>query len=317
VQGIGVTSLVLPHFINNQSIGITQGRSRGPFLASDALGLALFDCAVFSTIALTIWRRPLARWACYAVIAMAVPGIIFTLTRSVWIGSIVGMIGAMLWQRRLRRLLPVVLVGGAVVIIVTLVAVPGLSTKANTRASDASSVWDRYNTNHAALRMAEQDPIFGHGWQTFATDSTAFFREAGTYPLTGDGLEVHNVFLSHLAELGLVGSALWTLTLLSGVGGSILRRGPPELGVWRTGMLAIFLMFLVVANLGPLSYAFPNLMLWLTAGIVAVERNSVARAATSPGPQPPESNDDDLSVSADDHVVVDAVHPGRLAVVGT
>ena len=35
--------------------------------------------------------------------------------------------------------------------------------------------------------------------------------------------------------------------------------------------LAIFVAFLIVANLGPLSYAFPNLLLWTWAGVAGAE----------------------------------------------
>jgi O-antigen ligase len=78
---------------------------------------------------------------------------------------------------------------------------------------------------------------------------------------------VHNVFLSHGAELGIVGSVLWLCGLLGAVGGAILRRGPPELFAWRLGLVAVFVAFLVVAMLGPLSYPFPNLLLWIWAGV--------------------------------------------------
>ncbi len=196
-----------------------------------------------------------------------------------WLGSIVALVVAMLVSARLRRYLPVVVVVGALGVGSAFVLVPGLSSKAQGRVNTESSVWDRYNTNTAAIRAAEAHPLFGIGWQTFETKGTDYMREAGTYPLTGVGLEVHNVFLSHLAELGSVGSLLWAIALFTGIGGSILRRGPPELAPWRLGLVAIFVMYLVVANLGPLSYPFPNLILWLMAGIVARDRHSVVRVS--------------------------------------
>jgi putative inorganic carbon (HCO3(-)) transporter len=273
-EGLGVHALEVPGYIANQSLGITPGRTRGPFLASDAMGLALFDCAVFSTIALSKWRAPLARLVCYGVMGLAAVDIFFTLTRAVWLGAVVATLAAMIWHPRLRRFVPAVIVAGVAAIGVLLAAVPGLSAKVSGRLGTQSSVWDRYNTNDAAVRALLAHPIFGIGWQTFETTGISYLRQAATYPLTGEGLEVHNVFLSHLAELGIVGGVAWTLALLTGIGGAIVRRGPPELWLWRIGLLAMFVAFVVAANLGPLSYPFPNLILWLTAGIVAADRNS-------------------------------------------
>jgi O-antigen ligase len=127
--------------------------------------------------------------------------------------------------------------------------------------------------------MVEAKPVFGFGWQTFITKGVPYIRQSSSYPLTGAGIEVHNVFLSHAAELGLTGSALWTLALFSAVGGAILRRGPPELAPWRVGLVAIFIAFLVVANLGPLSYPFPNLLLWTWAGLAGANHFLVPRGA--------------------------------------
>jgi O-antigen ligase len=173
----------------------------------------------------------------------------------------------MLAAKPLRRyVLPTLLVG-AVAVVLLLFLVPGLESKASNRLDDQLPIWDRYNTNAAAIRMAEARPIFGFGWQTFQTKGPDYMRLAANYPLTGAGNEVHNVFLSHAAELGIAGSLLWTAAFLAGVGGAIVRRGPPELVPWRVGLLAVAVMFVVVANLGPLSYPFPNLLIWTWAGV--------------------------------------------------
>jgi O-antigen ligase len=176
-----------------------------------------------------------------------------------------------------RFVLPAIAIG-AVGVFAALALVPGLHTKVDTRLQDESPVWDRYNTNSAAIRMVEARPLFGFGWQTFVATAPDYMRQADTYPLTGANLEVHNVFLSHAAELGLVGSALWTAGLFGAVGGAIVRRGPPELLPWRVGLIAIFVAFLSVASFGPLSYPFPNLLLWTWAGIAGTCTFLVPRA---------------------------------------
>jgi len=47
-----------------------------------------------------------------------------------------------------------------------------------------------------------------------------------------------------------------------------VRPPPPGMRAWRTGLLAITLMWLVVANFAPLANVFPNLLLWTWAGVL-------------------------------------------------
>lgn len=68
--------------------------------------------------------------------------------------------------------------------------------------------------------------------------------------------------------------------------GAALRRGPAELYPWRLALIGIFLCFFVVANFGPTAAPFPNLVLWLWAGVAAAHRFSVPREEKSPKPSP-------------------------------
>jgi O-antigen ligase len=215
----------------------------------------------------TVWRSRVARVLCGSVVAVASVGVLFTLTRAVWIAAVVGPVCALLLVPRLRRLIVPLLGGLLVTALAAFLLVPGLGTKADSRLNDKVPVWDRYNTDATALRMVEMRPLFGFGWQTFHTLGSHYVRQADGYPITSASNEVHNVFLSHAAELGIVGSVLWTLALFSAVGGAIVRRGPPELLPWRLGLVAVFVAYLVVASFGPLSYPFPNALLWTWAGV--------------------------------------------------
>lgn len=280
-EGAKVGALVFPRFIENPALGITQGRARGPFLASDAMGLGLFDCAALAVVAAVTWTSRRARWLAWAVAVVDLVGIFFTLTRSIWLGAVVAIIVTMAAHPRLRRRLPHVLAAGAVIVGGFLLARPGLVAHVDRRLTYTNSVYDRYNTYTAAVRAMEAHPIFGIGWQTFETTGQQYFRQSGTYPLTGLGLEVHDVFLSHLAEIGIPAACFWLLALLTAVGRAILRRGPPELEPWRYALLGMFIVFVSVAAFSPLSYALPNLMIWLMAGIVA--RDWLSEPRTSVG----------------------------------
>jgi O-antigen ligase len=285
---IGPHSLVFPKFILDPSLGIHDGRARGPFLEAGADGLAMFCCSVAAIMLLDRPRKPWIRWAVIAIASLCLLGLMLTLTRQVWAGAAAGALLASIGSPRLRRHLPVALIAGVVVIGGALVAIPALQAKLHTRASAQKPVWDRLNSDAAALRMIESRPLLGFGWGTFPRYSPQYYHVAKTYPLSAVG-EVHNVVLSNLAEIGAIGLALWLLGLASAVLAPFRRRGPPELEIWKLGMVAVVVAWFVQANFAPLAYAFDNYLPWLFAGIAmglpradANRRRSAAAATSEP-----------------------------------
>ncbi len=126
----------------------------------------------------------------------------FTLTRSVWIGGFLGTVGAMMLTRKTRRIIvPVVLVG-TLVVVGTLAVSSRIRSEATGRTESQSPVWDRENTDLAALKIIAEHPLTGVGWENFINVSAQYMRQQPDYPITGVNLEVHNVFLSQAANLG-------------------------------------------------------------------------------------------------------------------
>jgi O-antigen ligase len=135
--------------------------------------------------------------------------------------------------------------------------------------------------------MINARPITGFGWGKFQDDSLLYFKQSQNYPLTDENkFGLHNFLLSYAVELGLPGLTLWALGLILGVGSALLSRGPPDLGPWRVALLAIFVMLLVVSNSVPPT-EFPNLSVWLFAGVAFSGRYAVkARAGPAPAVAP-------------------------------
>jgi putative inorganic carbon (HCO3(-)) transporter len=271
-EGVGLRSLVVPGYISDPAVGIHYGRARGPFVEAVANGMGLFICATAAAVGLATWRHRRARTACWAVIALCTAGLLLTLTRSIWLSSVLAAAAALGAAPGLRRwLLPAAAVG-ALLVTATLAALPGLHQRVDERSTEQSSVWVRKNTNRAAIDMIRARPVAGFGWQTFQADSAPYFRQAAGYPGVGVGQGVHNVFLSNAAELGIPGAFLWACGLVLAIGGALVRRAPPALRPWRVALLALALQWLVVANLTPLPWAFPTLVLWTWAGLLAAGR---------------------------------------------
>lgn len=289
MEGLHLWKLVFPRYIANPNVGIQWGRARGPFLESTGDGFCTFVCATAAAIGLKTWSKR-AHWVCFLTIGLDLGTLFFTLTRGVWIGTFVGVVATMMLTQRTRRILVPLLLAGFIAVAGTLVVSPTIRAEAFGRAESQSPVWDRQNTDLAALRIIEEKPLFGVGWENFHNVSINYMLQQPGYPITGVGLEVHNVFLSHAAELGIPGLLLWLAGFLGAVrrgllpGGLTRRGGPsnsppdPELQLWRAGGFAIVLCFFVIADLAPFSEALPNSLLWMWLGILAAPYTSVIRA---------------------------------------
>lgn len=267
LETTGPDALVVPHYITDDEQGIHHDRARGPFLDAGANGVALYMCAVAAVLAFVKWRD--RRWRVFAlcVAALCLLGVILALTRAVWLGALIASPLALMLARETRRFVAPAALAALVLVISALAAIPGLEQRVEERRNDKQPVWDRQNSNAAAIRMLEDRPLFGFGWARFKEDSPPYYRQALDHPLGATG-NLHNVYLSNAVALGLVGVFLWAAALAAAIGGAIVRRGPPELFAWKIGLLAIFVCVLVEWATAPARYVLPTLVLWLWAGLV-------------------------------------------------
>ena len=293
-EGLHAWRLVFPSYVANPNLGIQFGRARGPFLESTGDGFCILCGMVAAAIAVRSWRSEWARLACYLTIVLGGGGLFFTLTRSVWIGGFLGIVVALLLSRQTRRILVPVLLVGTLAVVATLAVSPGIRSETIGRTESQSPVWDRENTDLAALKIISEYPLTGVGWENFINVSAQYMRQQPDYPITGAGLEVHNIFLSHAAELGIPGLLLWLLAFAGALwrafspfpfwrhrGASRSSRAPPEdwswRDPWRMGGVAIVLCFVVIANLTPFSEALPNTLFWTWLGVLAIPYTSELR----------------------------------------
>jgi hypothetical protein len=270
-EEIGPEALVVPGYITDPTVGIHHDRARGPFAEAAANGLVLYACLVASVMAAFTWRDPRWRKVAVVVAALCAFGILLTVTRAAWIAGGAATIVTLLAVRETRRFtIPAVAIVGAGVLI-AFAAVPGLQDKAEDRANEDRPVWDRRNSTAAALRMLQERPLLGFGWGRFPADSRDFYRQPLDYPLTQQR-NLHNVYLVNAVELGLIGGLLWLIAVLIAVVGSILRRGPPALRLWKVGLIAWAVCYAISALSTPLGYALPTALLWVWAGVARGER---------------------------------------------
>jgi putative inorganic carbon (HCO3(-)) transporter len=264
----GPKALVLPHYISDPALGIHADRARGPFLEAGANGLALLTCGVAAGIA-TIQERHRARLRTGAglVTVLCALGMLMTLTRVVWLSGAIGLVVGLLLAKETRRYALPAAALGAILTVAAFAVVPGLHQKAVTREGDQYPLWDRKNSNAAAVRMIKARPLFGFGWSRFSQDSVEYYRQSPNYPLTTVP-DLHNVVLSNAVALGLIGAALWAWAGIAAIGGAMLARVPRDARAWQIGLGVMAIGWAVSATSTPLGFPFPTMALWVVAGMV-------------------------------------------------
>ena len=206
-ETVGPKALVIPHFIRDT--GFQRDRAQGPFLEATVNGVALYTCAVASAIAVATWTTRRRRIAAGAVLLLCTLGLLFTLTRSVWIATVVASALTMAFTPHLRRFLLPAVAGSALVVLVLLTLVPKLDASVTKRANNQLTVWERRNVDAAALEMVSRRPLLGFGLGTFNDRNAEYFPLLSDVPqvvtVHTTQIAIHNVFLLFAVEQGLVG----------------------------------------------------------------------------------------------------------------
>jgi O-antigen ligase len=227
----------------------------------------MYVCGVAAVVAVVTWRRLGARVHALGVTGLCTVGAFVTLSRSVWLASVVATFLALTATRGLRRWVVAAAALLLVVMIGALVVFPGLRARAAERGSDRVTIWDRENLDRAALNMIGARPLVGFGWSRFRAASREYFVQAGDRPLTAYGSPVHNVYLSYASELGLIGLTLWAMAVATAAFVAVRLRGPPSLAPWRVALCAVLTFIAILMSFVP-PYAFQSFVLWFFLGVV-------------------------------------------------
>jgi putative inorganic carbon (HCO3(-)) transporter len=268
-QGLRLEFLIFPRYmVDPQSAHF--GRAFGPSLQVGSNGLQLFACMVCAAILSTLVAGP-SRWASRGVAFLCAVGLFFTMTRSLWLGGIAGMLVALWPDRRTRKMVLALVLIVPIVIAAASLLDEALQQMVFARLNDAQSAFDRINASETALRILPFRPFFGVGYYNFWNVENDWFWQLDTTPVAATGIAVHNVFLGNAVELGIPGVTIWLLGLLEATKG-LLRPLPriPEQLLWRQAALGYFVCWFTAAMLMPITYALPTSLLWVFLGIVSI-----------------------------------------------
>ncbi|MFT4225577.1 O-antigen ligase family protein [Micropruina sp.] len=270
MQYLGVQSLLFPRYL---VAGISQGansRPGGPWLAPEPLGMVSVLAIFMAGLLVHVSNHRLWRVVGAIGVISGLVGTLVCLTRSSWLSAILGGLVIGLLVPRLRRWLPMIIIGLLGVGTLLLVVFPEFRDALVTRLFTERSVFDRQNTNDAALQIIQMLPLFGIGWGQFIVQNVLWVRQADDYPVTTVTIEIHNVFLSRAAETGVLGALLWILCFATGpLLGLLAKPNSVWARHWKLVGLAAFFVWVVPSLTSPNPYVLPNYLVWLVWGIAA------------------------------------------------
>jgi O-antigen ligase len=280
-----IGALVFPSYIMENLSPSTEIRAGGPYLFPEPLGLvsaiAMLTCGLLvRTTTARLWRAIGMLGVFFGFV-----GSLVCMVRSVWLALIIAGLVVGLIVPRIRRRLPIMLVFALAVVAIIIFVLPDFRDVLINRIMTERSVYDRQNTNVAALRVIEQFPLFGIGWGEFLHQNVDWVRQADTYPVTTVTIEIHNVFLSRAAETGIPGLVLWLLCFITGPLLALLSKPlTASARYWKLAALGAFVMWFVPSLSSPNPYPTPNYLVWLIWGIAA--RGILVELPTRPADLP-------------------------------
>jgi O-antigen ligase len=259
----------LPDYWLNREGQRTVGTLGNPAVYTSTLlffGLIVLRYAI---VAREAWKRRLF----LGIFGLAYVGVFFSFSRGSWLGGLLVWAGLMiLYPKLFRRLTSAGLVLG---VILSVTFLSNLTTYADTRLQDADTAQGRILGATTQFNMIEARPFFGWGYFSYDVYDEQFKQRVGNIPIR-DSQTSHNQLLLIVAEMGLVGLALYLfpviwLLLLSV---KVARRLPDDGLYGRSFLVMLWLLLLhhfVVNNFMEMieSYLFGTTIWWMALGLIA------------------------------------------------
>ena len=280
-----IGALVFPSYIMANLNPSTEIRAGGPYLFPEPLGLVCALAIFLSGLLVRTSSSRLWRFIGMLGIFFGLVGSVVGMVRSVWLALIVAGLVVGLIVPRIRRKLPLLLIAAAIMVAIIVFVFPDFRDILINRITTERSVYDRQNTNVAALRVIQEYPLFGIGWGEFVHQNVDWVRQADTYPVTTITIEIHNVFLARAAETGVPGMLLWLLCFVTGpLLGLLAKPLTTSTRYWKLVGLAAFFLWFMPSLSSPNPYPTPNFLVWLVWGIAA--RGILVELPTRPADAP-------------------------------
>jgi O-antigen ligase len=236
-----------------------------PSILGTLLGMGI----VLATSVLT-WERP-ARLRSLSIVTLAIafPGLYFTLTRGPILATVVGVIFVLMTRTRTRIFAFAVLIVAAVALTVSWGRLTS-STVYQERVRNSGNVQVRLALERWSWKLAEKKPFFGHGYDSFFQAKTAAGFSAEDLQQFGTSSTSHNTYLTVLVDYGSIGLLLllipWVVVPWRALRNVALR---PDLRWFVFGAVAAVLLYFISRNTGDAKvFSYVPAVPWVLLGLL-------------------------------------------------
>jgi len=273
---IAVLSWTAPGVLPSEWLGKLGERTTGSLRTADVFGVTVLFCGLFLLHAGLMSNRTTARAVSVPLFGLALIMVFFTFSRTSWLAGLVAMIGLLfVYPRFVGRFVWVV------VPLVVVMLVSGMFAWQVRFAQDRflseqseESALSRLPVAYAAARMFGAKPLTGWGYENFDKYDFRFQSRVGDLVYPEKDHASHNLYLTILAEQGLIGFVLflgpmfyWLARTRSG-----MRRMPATGFISRKLVLILWLVIagnIVINNFVRVQVSFGLGMWWVTLGLIA------------------------------------------------
>jgi hypothetical protein len=217
------------------------------------------------------------RYIMWGIWAAGLWCLMLTFSRGAWLGFAAGLLAGLMLLRHThhlwRKLAPVIGLSFALGVAFIALYQPFLiaRTTINNENTEMRSVADRMVFNHIASLTIASQPLRGVGAGNFPWVASYYIHYETDYDLEGDN--VHNIYLTLWAELGLVGCALFLLSVTAGMVAAaqhITATRPPE-NHERAALLAVVVAFMLIGLVDHYPVTLPQTTaLWMSCLALAL-----------------------------------------------
>lgn len=281
-------AFVFPKYIANPEIGLHFGRARGPMVHGVSFGDYQGICLLALWLCL-LWAKPTWKIPLLLTAPLLLAGVFFSYTRSVWMGTGLGLVIVlfMTLRGRTRNLVLGGIAFSAILVGLTqMEKIVGFQREQS--ASDTRESADmRVSFAYVSWQMFLDRPVFGFGFGRFPLDKLPYLSDRST-SLRLEALRPyvhHNTYLSLLTDTGLVGLGLF-LAMFFLMGREAWRTYRSDEPDWCKRQAALFLgaigVYACQLMFHELSYSpIDNSLVFFLAGCAGAvaPRRSTAHAA--------------------------------------
>ncbi len=270
---IGLVSWIAPGALPSAWLVHEGERTTGSLRDPSAFGTTILFAGLLILHTGLTSPRGLHRLLSILAFFLSLLMIFLTFSRANWLAGVVVVLGVLYAYRRSAAGIAAVVVPGAIVILASGL-LSGQLQFAQQRLDSGETALSRLPPAVAAVRMFEVKPLTGWGYENFDRYSLTFQSRVGNLVVPEKDHASHNLFLTLIAEQGIVGLVLF-------IGPMVVwlirtrrnRRNFPDTGFEsRTLVIVLWLLvaaFVIVNNFAVMHISSSLGMWWLALGMIA------------------------------------------------